>query len=417
MDSEEILLNAAFYVFALLGIVTAVAVALSSNIVRSAFALLGVLLSVAAVYAFMRADFVVAAQIIIYVGGILVLIMFAVMLTHKITDVNVSNESAPGPAAVFAVLCVLFALVVVIGTWTWDRTPGIQRAADTRVVAGGAEPSRAVVELALYQPATGGTGGRTGIAPGGPVMGAFVEVRCAVVARPAAATSALVTFENAERGRDGTLGPWQPAGTCDIAHFDSARPGAGEGRARLDHLKPGRVRWSARFFAGGEPLAHALFLCAQPDCPSRGQPGDRCGREGCAQAGQALVPLFTCGEPACKSRGKAGDKCASKPCKAAGKDLVPAPLPPALACREAGCPSLGVLETQRCARSGCAREGKALTPRPWDIDGGGFEVEAGLTRPLGMALMSRHLLPFEVVSVLLLAALIGASFLARKEVK
>jgi hypothetical protein len=52
----------------------------------------------------MKADFIAAAQVLICVGGILVLIIFAVMLTHRITDVKLSNDSTPGPAA-FSVLC------------------------------------------------------------------------------------------------------------------------------------------------------------------------------------------------------------------------------------------------------------------------------------------------------------------------
>src|SRR3972149_4685343 len=107
MRSSEIVLNAVFYAFALAALVGGAAVALSRNIVRSAFALLAVLFSTAAMYAFMRADFLVVAQIMIYVGGILVLIIFAVMLTHRISDVKLSNESSPGPAAVFACLCLL----------------------------------------------------------------------------------------------------------------------------------------------------------------------------------------------------------------------------------------------------------------------------------------------------------------------
>ena len=69
-----------------------VAVATSRNIVRSAFALLAVLFSAAALYAVMKADFIAAAQVLIYVGGILVLIIFAVMLTHRVADVRVSNR-------------------------------------------------------------------------------------------------------------------------------------------------------------------------------------------------------------------------------------------------------------------------------------------------------------------------------------
>src|SRR6185295_17776203 len=124
MAASEILLNAVFYVLALAAVAGGVAVATSRNIVRSAFALLAVLFSVAALYAVMKADFIAAAQVLIYVGGILVLIIFAVMLTHRITDVKLSNDSTPGPAAFCACLCLLFSLVVVVlFTAKWQREP------------------------------------------------------------------------------------------------------------------------------------------------------------------------------------------------------------------------------------------------------------------------------------------------------
>ena len=53
----------------------------------------------------MGADFLAVIQIMIYVGGVMVLILFAVMLTHRIKDVNVSNRSLPAvPGAVVALL-------------------------------------------------------------------------------------------------------------------------------------------------------------------------------------------------------------------------------------------------------------------------------------------------------------------------
>src|SRR5436309_4446362 len=92
---------AVFYGFALLTIASAAAVAFSSNIVYSAFSLMGTLFGVAALYVFLAADFVAAAQVLIYIGGILVLILFAVMLTHRIANVQVSNRSVGrGPALV-----------------------------------------------------------------------------------------------------------------------------------------------------------------------------------------------------------------------------------------------------------------------------------------------------------------------------
>ena len=156
MQASEIVVNVLFYVFAAAAVAGAIGVAASRNIVRSAFALLAVLFSAAALYALMKADFIAAAQVLIYVGGILVLIIFAVMLTHRITDVKVSNDSTPGPAAFCAVLCLLFALVVIIlplpqpGPNKWDAGRG-------------AEPWReGPYALAQYQ-----ADGRTGLAAGG----------------------------------------------------------------------------------------------------------------------------------------------------------------------------------------------------------------------------------------------------------
>ncbi len=178
MAVSDLLLNAVFYVFAAAANGGAVAVAASRNIVRSAFALLVVLFSVAALYAVMKADFLAAAQVLIYVGGILVLIIFAVMLTHRITDVNVSNESTPGPAAVFAVLCLFVALgITVLFTWKWVREP--------EAVAARA----GTADLLLYQHQADG---RTELAPGGRTH----EDRVVLAVRaPAALEGTIVTFE------------------------------------------------------------------------------------------------------------------------------------------------------------------------------------------------------------------------------
>lgn len=101
-----------FYLIAGVTIGSAVVVAFSRNLVYSAFALLGTLLGVAGLYAMLAADFVAVIQVLTYVGGILVLIIFAVMLTHRISDVAISNR------AVGRIPALLFILVVagVMGT-------------------------------------------------------------------------------------------------------------------------------------------------------------------------------------------------------------------------------------------------------------------------------------------------------------
>ncbi|ATS18981.1 NADH-quinone oxidoreductase subunit J [Synechococcus sp. PCC 6717] len=71
--------------FALSGavIVAALGVVLLSNVVYSAFLLAGVFISISGLYILMNADFVSAAQILIYVGAVNVLILFAIMLVNK----------------------------------------------------------------------------------------------------------------------------------------------------------------------------------------------------------------------------------------------------------------------------------------------------------------------------------------------
>lgn len=64
----------------------ALGVVLFSNIVYSAFLLGGVFISIAGIYLLLNADFVAAAQILIYVGAVNVLILFAIMLVNKRED-------------------------------------------------------------------------------------------------------------------------------------------------------------------------------------------------------------------------------------------------------------------------------------------------------------------------------------------
>jgi NAD(P)H-quinone oxidoreductase subunit 6 len=82
-----------FYALALVTVASALITAFSRNIVHSAFALFGALAGVAGIYALLAADFLFIIQIFIYIGGILVVTIFAVMLTQGIAEVNVSNRA------------------------------------------------------------------------------------------------------------------------------------------------------------------------------------------------------------------------------------------------------------------------------------------------------------------------------------
>jgi NADH-quinone oxidoreductase subunit J len=105
------LATAVFYLVAIVTVGSAVIVAFSRNIIYSAFSLLGTFAGAAGIYVFLGADFVAAVQLLIYVGGILVLILFAVMLTHRITDVEITNRAA-GRVPGLVIVAVLLALLV-----------------------------------------------------------------------------------------------------------------------------------------------------------------------------------------------------------------------------------------------------------------------------------------------------------------
>ncbi len=121
--------TAVFYLIALITVVSAGMVAFSRNIIYSAFSLLGTFMGVAGLYVFLGADFVAAVQVLIYVGGILVLILFAVMLTHRITDVEITNRAAGRIPALIIVGVFLYLLIQTVKETPWVKTPKVIYAA------------------------------------------------------------------------------------------------------------------------------------------------------------------------------------------------------------------------------------------------------------------------------------------------
>jgi NAD(P)H-quinone oxidoreductase subunit 6 len=100
------------------------AVVLLPNIVYSAFLLGGVFLSVAGLYLLLNASFVAAAQVLVYVGAVNVLILFAIMLVNKREDLS----SIPGlllRRVLSGTVCIgLFALLLRVAFTTHWALPG-----------------------------------------------------------------------------------------------------------------------------------------------------------------------------------------------------------------------------------------------------------------------------------------------------
>lgn len=117
---DKILLSeVVFYLFAAMTIASAAIVVFARNLIYSGFGLLFTFLGVAAFYVYLGADFLAAAQMVIYVGGILVLLLFGVMLTHKLYDLNIKAETYQVLPSLLVVLAVFVTLVGVMMKTTW----------------------------------------------------------------------------------------------------------------------------------------------------------------------------------------------------------------------------------------------------------------------------------------------------------
>ncbi|MGF1535193.1 MAG: NADH-quinone oxidoreductase subunit J [Elainellaceae cyanobacterium] len=114
---------------------SALGVVLLANIVYSAFLLGGVFISMSGMYILLNAGFVAAAQILIYVGAVNVLILFGIMLVSK-EEPPASDRAWIGKLATAGVCLGLFALLaaMVIATpWSLSLAPAAGESATVEI--------------------------------------------------------------------------------------------------------------------------------------------------------------------------------------------------------------------------------------------------------------------------------------------
>ncbi len=114
-----------FYLFAALILVSGFLVVTSKNIVHAAFYLLFTFFGVAGIYALLGADFISVVQIMVYVGGILVLILFGVMLTNKMTNVDIRTGTVKILPAAIIVGIFAGAVIAMMVKTAWYTNPGV----------------------------------------------------------------------------------------------------------------------------------------------------------------------------------------------------------------------------------------------------------------------------------------------------
>ena len=109
-----------FWIVVGLTIGSAILVVLSKKLVYSAYALLFTLFGVTGLYVFLWADFLAVVQVVVYIGGILVLIIFGIMLTNKITSVNISNTSVQKSIGSLILLIFITGLGFMVANTPWN---------------------------------------------------------------------------------------------------------------------------------------------------------------------------------------------------------------------------------------------------------------------------------------------------------
>ncbi|MBX7150786.1 NADH-quinone oxidoreductase subunit J [bacterium] len=109
-----------FYLFAALAIAASLAVILHRNIFKSATFLAGMLFCLAALFVLLDAEFIAVVQVLIYIGAITILIVFAIMLTTKINDEHkeqFNSQKFLAPVLALGLLGLILTIVVKI-QWT-----------------------------------------------------------------------------------------------------------------------------------------------------------------------------------------------------------------------------------------------------------------------------------------------------------
>ena len=112
-----------FYFVAAAVVVGALGVVASNRVAYAAISLVFTLLAVAALYIMLASEFLALVQILLYAGGVAVLLLFALMLTRA-RELVPDLDGAQKPFAVVAGLALMGVLIASVAATTWPRNAG-----------------------------------------------------------------------------------------------------------------------------------------------------------------------------------------------------------------------------------------------------------------------------------------------------
>ena len=144
-----------FIIISVITIGSALVVVTDRNLFHSALALMVTFLGVAGFYVILEAGFLAAAQLLVYIGAISILIIFAIMMTRRLMHTSEAPFNEQWGLGLIAAIAVLAILVFVIGNlWPLAPDPNVALAGLVRTAQSDAIIENSVAELgkALVSP-------------------------------------------------------------------------------------------------------------------------------------------------------------------------------------------------------------------------------------------------------------------------
>ena len=123
-----------FWLIAVLTIASAAMVVLNNQLLYSAIALLFTLFGVAGLYIYLWADFIAGVQLLVYIGGINVLIIFGIMLTNRISSIRLSQTNVQQGVGGVVSFWLLILICMVISKTPWYQTTSAEPSSTVREV-------------------------------------------------------------------------------------------------------------------------------------------------------------------------------------------------------------------------------------------------------------------------------------------
>lgn len=119
MDIFGVIGSASFYGFMVGILALAVLTVTTRNLFHSAIFLAFTLIGVACIYFFLRAEFLGGVQILLYVGAIMTLVIFAIMLTAKMGDPSIPQSNRQRLPVLLALLVLIILVIPEIAKTSW----------------------------------------------------------------------------------------------------------------------------------------------------------------------------------------------------------------------------------------------------------------------------------------------------------